>query len=120
MKRIVVLTIIFMSACVLVAQDKPKETPAKPKEEATFTVDERAAFFKAQAQFTNAQVNLNAATNNFKEKQGVFQALIDVATKKCGDGFAFTLIKDGKPDNDGDPTCVVKPDPSKTPESVKK
>ena len=104
MKRIVLLTAFMMIVSAALAQQPPK-----------ITQEQAAKFFKAQAQSQTAQSALQQ-TPQFKaaqEKQQAFQDEINSLVKFCGEKYSLQLIKDGKPDNDGDPTCVVKPEPPK-------
>ena len=81
----------------------------------TLSKEQTAKFFKAQAQAQSAQIVLQQ-TPQFKtaqEKQQAFQDEVNALVKFCGEKFPLLLIKDGKPDNDGDPTCTVKPEPPK-------
>lgn len=111
MKRIVLLTAFMMIVSAALAQQPPK-----------ITQEQAAKFFRAMAQSQTAQSALQQ-TPQFKvaqDKQQAFQDAINELVKQCGEKFSLQLIKDGKPDNDGDPTCVVKPEPPKPAETPKK
>ena len=121
MRRTILLTVVMIAGVAAFAQDKPKAEPAKPVVPPIITETERGEFFKAQAHALSAETALEQ-TPQFKaahdEKQ-VFDENINVLVSKCTQNFALQLIKDGKPDNDGDPTCVAKPEPPKPDETPK-
>ena len=91
------LFIILLLASPMVAQTpKPEEKPKTP----VITDAQRADFFKAQSQMI--QANQTA-----QQSQSAFQAQVAILQKACGDIYTVQL------NAQGDPECVVKPEPKK-------
>jgi uncharacterized membrane protein YgcG len=101
-KRIPVIIALFL-AVPLIAQTAKPTVPAKPP---AITDAQRAQFFKAQSQMI--QANAQAL-----QKQAEFQSAIAEMQKTCGDTASLNL------NQSGDPECVAKPAPAKTPEPTK-
>ncbi len=102
MKRIAAIIALFL-ALPLIAQTASQTTSAKPP---SITDAQRAQFFKAQSQMI--QANAQA-----QQRQTEFQSAIAEMQKTCGD----TATLQSNPN--GDPECVAKPAPAKTPEPTK-
>ena len=119
MKRIVVFIICLLAGSALLAQQK--ETP-KTKEPPVLSSEWKLEFFKAQAQVEAARIALEPIPEyqDLMEKQKVLQQRINEGVQKCGADFTLQLIKNGKPDKDGEPACVTKPEPPKATEPAKK
>jgi len=118
---------IVMGLGFIANAQTPKTEPAKKAP--VISIDKKVAFFRALAQNQSAQAALEQLPQAklAQEKQKAFQDQINELVNICGKEFQLQLIKDGKPDNDGDPTCVVKPtepvkasEPAKATEPVKK
>jgi len=101
-KRIPVIIALFL-AVPLIAQTTKPTVPSKPP---AITDAQRAQFFKAQSQMIQA----NAQD---QQKQAEFQSAIAEMQKTCGDTASLNL------NQSGDPECVAKPAPAKTPEPTK-
>ena len=84
----------------------PPTAAAKPVPPPVISDRLRADFFKAQSQMI--QANAQA-----QQKQTEFQSAIAEMQKTCGD----TATLQSNPN--GDPECVAKPAPAKTPEPTK-
>lgn len=69
----------------------------------------KARFWKAQAEFTEAQQAAQLATQTAQQKQVALQAAMAEMQKSCGDKF------DLKPDANNDPVCIAKPEEKKDP-----
>ena len=84
----------------------PPSAAAKPVPPPVISDRLRADFFKAQSQMiqANAQAQL---------RQTEFQSAIAEMQKTCGDTATLNL------NQSGDPECVAKPAPAKTPEPTK-
>lgn len=114
MKKAIVATVLSIGSYCAWSQEA-KKPPVLP-------ADLVVQFFKTQAQEAAAQNVLNTAVQklpefaDLQEKQKASSTVINELLQKCGSDFTLQLIKNGKPDKDGDPTCVVKPSEPK-PES---
>jgi hypothetical protein len=116
-----IVTVFALFVGIAAAQFPPK--PEAPKKAPVISTEKKAAFFKALAQNQTAQTALEQLPQAkvAQEKQKAFQDQINELVNLCGKDFQLQLIKDGKPDNDGDPTCVAKPaEPVKATEPAKK
>jgi hypothetical protein len=86
------------------ATSLPKPTvPAKPP---AITDAQRAQFFKAQSQMIQANAQV-------QQRQTEFQNAVAEMQKTCGDAYTLQI------NPNGDPECVAKPAPAKTPEPAK-
>lgn len=84
----------------------PPTTVAKPVPPPVISDRLRADFFKAQSQMI--QANAQA-----QQRQTEFQNAVAEMQKTCGDAYTLQL------NPNGDPECVAKPAPAKTPEPAK-
>jgi hypothetical protein len=94
---------LMIVAVALAVEDKTKTPPATPQ----ITDAHRAEFFKRQLALANAQQAFQAA-------QSQAQQSIAEMSKDCGDKFRPQL------DQQGDPVCVVIPEPPKPAVPAKK
>ncbi|MDR3798006.1 MAG: hypothetical protein P4K93_07625 [Terracidiphilus sp.] len=92
--RIIAITMLLVYSMFGVAE-KPKEAAKIP----TITAEQRARFWRAQAEAINAAVRARAA-------QDVLVTVQSDLLKSCGD-WAFIAGEDGEP------TCRPKPEPAK-------
>lgn len=106
--RIAVTSAVLTCAAMLVlGQQKPAESkpgaPALP--EAL-----KAKYFKASAQSLQAQTQMEQVRQLVTQRNTEFQAVVSEIQKACGEKFQPQI------DKEGDPACVVKPEPAKAPE----
>ena len=102
MKRIPVIIALFLALPLIAQTAKPPAPPKTP----VISDAQRAQFFKAQSQMI--QANAQA-----QQRQTEFQNAIAEMHKTCGDTATLQL------NPNGDPECVAKPAPAKTPEPAK-
>jgi hypothetical protein len=100
MNHLITATLLIGTLTAIGQAPKALTTPqAKPP---TITDAQRAQFFKAQSQMI--QANAQA-----QQRQTDFQSVIAEMQKTCGDTASLNL------NQSGDPECVAKPAPAKTP-----
>jgi len=106
MKRIS-LVFCFLLASFAFAQNPISASAAKPEiKTPVISAELRAAFFKSLSQLKDAQSAVDQAQNALQAKQKALQDSVTAINGACGDKFTAQFNKDG------DPECVVKPDPA--------
>jgi uncharacterized protein (DUF2345 family) len=97
-----VALLILASTSLLYAAASPKPY--------VFTAEEKAEFFKAQAQVAIAQAELDAAQKKLDQKQREWSDTVNLRARQCGDGNQFQISPTG------DPVCTAPPKPIASPE----